>query len=46
MFGIEFMIRQQFSIGGLIPITGFIRYKNKFKKVLSKKQKYMILKIK
>jgi len=25
---IEFMIRQKFSIGGIIPISGFIRFKN------------------
>ena len=28
----EFMIRQEFSIGGIVPISGFIRYKNEFKK--------------
>ena len=28
----EFIIRQEFSIGEIIPIAGFIRYKNKFKK--------------
>tara|TARA_B100000073_G_scaffold336582_1_gene331542 strand:+ start:1031 stop:1645 length:615 start_codon:yes stop_codon:yes gene_type:complete len=27
----EFMIRQSFSLGGIIPIAGFIRYKEKFK---------------
>ena len=27
----EFMIRQTFSLGGIIPIAGFIRYKEKFK---------------
>ena len=27
----EFMIRQRFSLGGIIPIAGFIRYKEKFK---------------
>jgi len=26
---IEFMIRQKFSIGGIIPISGFIRFKKK-----------------
>ncbi len=28
----EFMIRQNFSLGGIIPIAGFIRYKDSFKK--------------
>ena len=28
----EFMIRQEFSIGGIVAISGFIRYKNEFKK--------------
>ena len=28
----EFMIRQKFSIGGIVAISGFIRYKNEFKK--------------
>ena len=28
----EFMIRQEFSIGGIVSISGFIRYKNEFKK--------------
>ena len=27
----EFMIRQRFSLGGIIPIAGFIRYKERFK---------------
>ena len=27
----EFMIRQTFSLGGIIPIAGFIRYKERFK---------------
>ncbi len=27
----EFMVRQDFSIGGKVPISGFIRYKDKFK---------------
>tara|TARA_B100000214_G_scaffold435_1_gene296 strand:+ start:124 stop:753 length:630 start_codon:yes stop_codon:yes gene_type:complete len=27
----EFMIRQKFSLGGIIPIAGFIRYKKRFK---------------
>ena len=27
----ELMIRQPFSIGGIIPIAGFIRYKDRFK---------------
>ena len=27
----EWMIRQPFSIGGIIPIAGFIRYKDRFK---------------
>ena len=27
----ELMIRQSFSIGGIIPIAGFIRYKDRFK---------------
>ena len=27
----EFMIRQTFSLGGIIPIAGFIRYKKRFK---------------
>ena len=29
-FCMEFMIRQNFSIGGIIPIAGFIRYKKSF----------------
>ena len=29
-FCMEFMIRQNFSIGGIIPIAGFIRYKKYF----------------
>ena len=27
----EFMIRQEFSLGGIVAISGFIRYKNEFK---------------
>ena len=27
----EFMIRQSFSLGGIIPIAGFIRYKKRVK---------------
>lgn len=27
----EFMVRQSYSLGGIIPIAGFIRYKEKFK---------------
>ena len=30
----EFIIRQRFSLGGIIPIAGFIRYKEKFKRDL------------
>ena len=32
----EFIIRQEFSIGGIIPIAGFIVRKNKFKKDIVK----------
>ena len=28
----EFMIRQKFSIGAIVAISGFIKYKNEFKK--------------
>ena len=27
----EFMVRQEFSLGGIVAISGFIRYKNEFK---------------
>ena len=28
----EFMIRQEFSLGGIVLISGFFRYKDEFKK--------------
>ena len=43
---LEFMIRQEFSLGGIISISGFIRYKNKFKKennILSQSTSVLLL---
>ena len=42
----EFMIRQQFSLGGVIAISGFIKNKNDFKKdqnILSKNTRVLLL---
>jgi len=40
----EFMIRQTFSLGGIIPIAGFIRYKERFKQdVLNESRNTRIL---
>ena len=40
----EFMIRQTFSLGGIIPIAGFIRYKEKFTKdILNKSRNTRVL---
>ena len=42
----EFMIRQKFSLGGIVPISGFIRYKNEFKRernILSQNTKILLL---
>ena len=40
----EFMIRQTFSLGGIIPIAGFIRYKKRFKKdILNKSRNTRVL---
>ena len=42
----EFMIRQKFSIGGIIPISGFIKNKSYFKEsknILSKGTQIMLL---
>ncbi len=35
----EYLIRQSFSIGGIIPVAGFIRYKEKFLKDSTSKSK-------
>ena len=42
----EFMIRQRFSLGGIIPIAGFIKNKSNFKKdqnILSKNTRVFLL---
>ena len=40
----EYIIRQEFSIGGVIPIAGFIGYKDRFKKdILSKDRNTPVL---
>ena len=42
----EFMIRQKFSIGGIIPISGFIKNKSYFKEsknILSKGTQILLL---
>ncbi len=42
----EFMIRQKFSLGGVIPISGFIRNKNYFKEhknILNKDTEILLL---
>ena len=36
---IEFMIRQSFVLGGIIPVAGFIRYKKKFRREASTQSK-------
>jgi len=35
----EFMIRQSYSLGGIIPIAGFIRYKENFKNAATNESK-------
>ena len=45
-FAMEYMIRQQFSLGGIIPISGFIKNKIDFKKdqnILSQNTKVLLL---
>ena len=42
----EFLIRQPFSIGGIIPIAGFIKYKSRFKQdrdILSQNTSVLLL---
>tara|TARA_B100000900_G_C20219808_1_gene569349 strand:- start:354 stop:653 length:300 start_codon:yes stop_codon:yes gene_type:complete len=42
----EFMIRQKFSIGGIIPISGFIKSKSSFKEsknIMSKDTQILLL---